>query len=329
MALTAEQLAYRRSGIGSSDVAAILGLSNYRKPIDVYADKRGLTEPQPESPAMRAGTRIEPLTAQYFQEVTGAAIMLPTTYVATCQRTDAAKDFGPAAEKLGIFQHPQYPEFMASPDRIAIFTDHEAILELKFARSRNAGKWGEQGSEEYPLDYLAQVQWQLFVCGFDVAYLAVLIGGEDFRHYRIERDEELIAMMADKALDFWHNHVVPGIPPVTVDDSKAWREIAKRPEKGRAIQATVEIEELRREYLAAKAELDAADSKLETVKNKIIVSLAGAERVNGDDWTISYQEREGRTSTDWKGLAKELAIPAETLTRFQQTGKPSRVLTIK
>lgn len=83
MALTEKQLEFRRNGIGSSDIAAIVGLSRYRKPIDVYADKRGLTEPQPETPAMKAGSRMEPVTAQYFQDATGANLIRPATYAAT------------------------------------------------------------------------------------------------------------------------------------------------------------------------------------------------------------------------------------------------------
>lgn len=323
MSLSPEQLAYRRNSLGSSDLAAILGLNNYRKPIDVYADKRGLSEPQPESQAMRAGTRIEPITAGYFAEATGATLLTGPEYALT----QGAK-FGPGAT-LGIFTHPEHSYFTASPDRIAVFKDLDAIVELKFARARNAGKWGESGSDEYPVEYLCQVQWQLFVAGMAQAFLAVLIGGEDFRYYAIQRDDELIGMMADKAHDFWNNHVVPGIPPSTVDDSPAWRQIGKAPQKGKAIQSTPAIEQLRREYLLAKSDLEAADAKLETVKNRMILALGDAEKVMSDDWYISYQERKGRTSTDWEGLVKELAIPDETLTRFQKVGKPSRVLTVR
>ena len=45
------------------------------------------------------------------------------------------------------------------------------------------------------------------------AYLAALIGGNQYRQYHIKRDDELIAMLAEKAQAFWQNHVIPRIPP--------------------------------------------------------------------------------------------------------------------
>jgi predicted phage-related endonuclease len=40
-----------------------------------------------------------------------------------------------------------------------------------------------------------------------------MIGFDDFRLYQIERDEEVIAYMQDFAISFWHNHVIPRVPP--------------------------------------------------------------------------------------------------------------------
>ena len=41
-ALSPAQHARRAQGLGASDVAAVLGLSKYKSPFDVYLEKRGL-----------------------------------------------------------------------------------------------------------------------------------------------------------------------------------------------------------------------------------------------------------------------------------------------
>lgn len=41
-----EWLKTRQTGIGGSDVAAILGLNRYRTPLDVYNDKTATDDPQ-------------------------------------------------------------------------------------------------------------------------------------------------------------------------------------------------------------------------------------------------------------------------------------------
>ena len=40
----------RRSGIGGSDIAAIIGISPWKTPRDIYLAKKGLAEPGGEDP---------------------------------------------------------------------------------------------------------------------------------------------------------------------------------------------------------------------------------------------------------------------------------------
>ena len=47
-----EWLAIRRTGIGSSDIAGVLGLSPWASPYTVWADKRGRVPPVEQTEAM-------------------------------------------------------------------------------------------------------------------------------------------------------------------------------------------------------------------------------------------------------------------------------------
>jgi predicted phage-related endonuclease len=53
----------RTGYIGGSDIAAILGLSPYKTPLDVYLEKRGLWEDGAAGEAARWGTIMEPILA--------------------------------------------------------------------------------------------------------------------------------------------------------------------------------------------------------------------------------------------------------------------------
>ena len=58
-ALTAEHLAARKRGIGGSDAPAVLGVSPWRTPLDVYLDKTDQSDPVETTEAMEWGSRLE------------------------------------------------------------------------------------------------------------------------------------------------------------------------------------------------------------------------------------------------------------------------------
>ena len=61
----------RQKGVGGSDVAAILGLSPWRTPYDVYLDKIGEAPKELTSQAAHFGTKLEATIADEFSERTG------------------------------------------------------------------------------------------------------------------------------------------------------------------------------------------------------------------------------------------------------------------
>jgi predicted phage-related endonuclease len=106
--------------------------------------------------------------------------------------------------------HKKYPFILCHLDRKVVGI--RKILECKFA-SPFSKEWGESGSDIVPLSYIVQVQQQLAVTEYELADLAVLIGGYDFRIYPINRDEEIINKIITEVKNFWVNHVLADIPP--------------------------------------------------------------------------------------------------------------------
>lgn len=181
--------AARIAGIGSSDIAAVLGLSPWESPFSLWHRKAGnVPADLDDSPSMEWGRRLEPVIAAKFADEH------PELFV----------------RRTGSWHADGRPWQRANPDRLvfaddrpdwtALGRDAVAVLEIKNVRSRDG--WGDPGTDDVPIYYRVQVLWQLDVMGVDVGHLAVLIGGSDYREYLIERDADECAELRQAAVDF-------------------------------------------------------------------------------------------------------------------------------
>jgi len=195
-----EWLEWRRRGLGGSDAAAALGLSPWTTRYALWLDKVGLAADGEPSEAMRLGTRLEQVICDEFQERTGY----------TVRRTHA------------IWQHPDHPWMLASPDRIigiggasrALNSDGpvrhgRGVLEAKSAHSFASDEW----EDEVPDHYMLQLQHTLAVTGLAWGAFAVLLGGNRFRWFHVDRDDDLTASLVEAEGRFWRDHVVAGVAP--------------------------------------------------------------------------------------------------------------------
>lgn len=191
----AEFLAQRQKYIGGSDIAAILGISPWRTATDLWLDKT--TPPTEDGRNARAksrGSRMEPYIVDMIQEEYGLQIV---------KRNERYID-------------PQVPYFAAEIDAE---TEDENI-EIKTVHPFKAKEWGELDTDQLPLHYIAQVQWGLGINGRQRCRVFALIG-DDLRPYVIERDDETIEAMREKATEFWTRYVQANLrPPLDYADRK-------------------------------------------------------------------------------------------------------------
>ncbi|NLD47398.1 MAG: hypothetical protein GX660_09395 [Clostridiaceae bacterium] len=196
-----EWLEYRRRGIGGSDVAAVCGLSKWKSPVEVWLDKTGQIEPAPAGEAAYWGTLMEPIIRKEFADRTGFKIR----------------------QVNAILQHRRFPFMFANVD--GIVTDPnlgEGIFEAKTASAYRATEW-EQG---VPDEYALQVQHYMAVTGLPFAWIAVLIGGNQFVWRLIERDEAVIDLLIQMESRFW-KLVETGVAP-EIDGTHASTELLNR-----------------------------------------------------------------------------------------------------
>lgn len=178
----------RRLGIGASDASAILGLSPYSTPLEVYLTKVGGADPSAEeTESMKLGQLLEPVVAKWYATEKGVVLKKPAA----------------------ISVHPEHDWLRASLDYV--HQNERVILECK--SSRSTVSWGEDDTDEVPKIYWIQCQHQMMVTGINFCDLAVLIGGSEFRSYSITHDKGFTDMLKGVLSDFWHKHVLARKPP--------------------------------------------------------------------------------------------------------------------
>lgn len=255
-----EWLKARQTGIGGSDVAAILGLSKRRTPLDIYNSKIADDPIEESNPSIEWGNRLEPVIRQKYADETGLPVTIPNK----------------------TFRHPDYPFMIANVDGLL---PDGAVLEIKTARSGT--DWGEEGTDEIPEYYLTQVQHYMTVVGAKMCDVAVLIGASDFRIYHVDFDPEIAAMLIEEEKAFWQR-VIDRNPPAPRTYAEA--SIAFPRSKANSVEATDEI-------LNDAAELESVNRQIEELKARKEELQGTITSFMGESDTLALC---GKTIATWK-----------------------------
>ena len=271
-------LKYRKRGIGGSDSGAICGVNPYRSVMQVYQDKVSEAAEEIDNEAMRQGREFEDYVARRFMEASGKKV----------RRANA------------MFYDEEHPFMLADVDRLVV--GENAGLECKTASPFMADKW-EDG--KVPLSYQIQCCHYMSVMNADAWYIAVLIYGREFKFYKIERDEQMLADLIRIEQDFWENHVEKGILPEPDGSELADSVIAEYYRKSNAQSILLRGFD---EKLLRRQELTEGIERMETEKRRIEqelkLYLGEAETAENERYRVSWKNVES-TRVDAKRLKEE------------------------
>lgn len=261
----------RRKGIGGSDVAAIMELSPYSTPYRVFLDKvQGRSEDVSGKPAVVWGNILEPVVGKHYAEAH------PDREV---RRVNAmVRSIARPWAQASLDYEVRDPE------------DGWGVLEIKTAGLRRSRDW----AEEVPVYYQTQVAHYLSVTGRGFADVAVLIGGQDYREYRIYRDEEDVQAVEAAVDAFWRDSVEAGIPPEPVG-SDAPAVLSRHAEPGGEYLVSDTTPQLLRRYLLAKEERDAAEAKLGRLGAKLKEAIGDAKGIECPEGRMTWTRAERST----------------------------------
>lgn len=271
----------RSTYLGATDVAAVLGLSPYRAPIEVWHEKRGTGPPAEQTPRMRLGQLLEGAVADAYAEQTGRRL-----------------------RRTGLIHHPAHPFLAGHPDRIVI--GERGLLEVKTSAS-TAG----YDNGDVPAHVRIQAVWY---CGLtrrewcDVALLA----RQEVRIERVPADPDLYGLLVDAAVE-WHATYIAGDAEPAPDGSAAYRAhlAAKYPaDNGAELIATPEQELLARQLRDMRADLRAMTAREDEIKARLMAGMGESTYLRGAGFRLSWKAQSGRT--DWRAVAADYRSLIET-----------------
>lgn len=261
-----EWLKWRKRGIGGSDVSCLLGINKWKSEMELWLDKTNQTnELSEETEIQMWGHIMEPVLRNHFTEVTGKTVI----------------------ELKAMLQHPEYPFMLADVDGITVDDDNNpAILEIKTASAYKSSDW----DDGVPAYYQTQIQHYLCVTGMCKAYCAVLIGGNSFKIYEVDADDEIQSMLIAVEKNFW-NKVQNMIRP-EMDGSDAAKELLDSLYRGGIAEQIVMPEEAIEyvdAYIEACAEEDNAKVKKQEASNHIKEIMGDYDKATCLGHSISWK----------------------------------------
>lgn len=196
--------ARRECGIGASEAAAVVGVSPWMTPMELWRLKVGAAQSKDlsGSAAVSRGVRMEPVLRDLY------AAMHPHYTV----------DY----HAYDILYQEDRPWLFATLDgEVTDDQGRRGILEIKTSTPNGKLGWAKWDGQ-IPSHYMAQILHQMLATGWDfvdlLASLENMDGDLSIRTYRFERTEltDDLAWLLEREEDFYKNHVLTGTPPAAI-----------------------------------------------------------------------------------------------------------------
>lgn len=270
MPITEKQLAARKSHIGSSDMAAILGVDRFRNAYDVWAEKTDkITEkPRDDDDSIAAGN--------YFED-------------GVLKRAETA--LGPIRRNQ-YRVHPSLP-LAANMDGLVTATGEPIEVKVAGLFSPIFEPWGNEGTNQVPDRVIIQSHVQQMCLApntVERGHVSAFLGGRGFLLYVVPVNVQLVEIIAEKSAHFWERNVMADIPPDVAPSIAIAKALKREPNK------TVDVDPaIVQGWLAAKEMMSEAKRVGEIAERNLYAALGDAEAgVCGESGAVTcYLQKRG------------------------------------
>lgn len=299
----------RSQFLGGSDAAAVMGLSPWASPVELWMEKTGRTVREIDAAKARVfarGKKLEPIVLDMV--------------------IDKLREQGNEVEIIATNERYRDPEhlFLSCEIDFELMLNGEHINgDCKTVHGFARKKWGEEETEEVPVEYAAQFMHGLGITGRKKCLVAALIGLDDVAIYWVNRDDETIAAVREKCVRFWNDHVLADVPPdpIDFDDTK----LLYPDDNGQSVEATEEIAAAVSELSFVKNQIKVFKEREEDLAFRISEYIAPHAILNHEGKQIASWKGQQTTRLDGKALEAE---HPDIAARFKNTST-IRVLRLK
>lgn len=262
----AEWLEHRKHGIGSSEVATILGLNPWETPYQLWRRKKGLDAPKDETFAMKAGHYLEDAVSQFWADATGREVI-----------KSSAGDW--------LIVNSERDFLRASPDRtfwipgLPKSNENKGILECKTTQM-------PIDADDLPKHWFCQVQYLLGVSELTQGSLAWLCSGREFGYKDIAFVQDFYDWMIEEVERFWVDNILGDIEPAATSVADVVTKYARHTE-GKIIEASDEMLAAYTRLKKVREEIARAEAEKEELEAKIKIGFGDAEAISCGGQTLA------------------------------------------
>lgn len=293
-------LEMRKDCIGGSDISIIYGCNPWRSEFSLYLEKNRLDFDKESTLQMRLGQVTEEGLIKLYCEMNDC-----TAYTDT----------------VCIIKSVEGLKMMCSPDAML----DNAILEIKHLSFGFDDEWTDRSCPE---NYYLQCQWYMHVTGVQKAVLFAASNSET-RTYNFEYDDKLCEELEQKAVAWWHRHVILGeSPEPTAADNGLMSSVYEQNTDDIALaddSLSAKIEEL----INVRAELKTLENLKDALEAIIKQRIGDGAGITDGRNTITWKQAKPTTTVDWQEMAYELGVTDALVTKYSKAKPGSRRFLIK
>lgn len=303
---TLDWLGLRKTGVGASESAAVLGDSAWGTPYTIWQQKVSPEVVDATTDLMEFGHLAEPLMVAFMEA-----------------HPERFRFIGEIVPSEGLLRSIEWPWLLGTLDRRILTPEGIYVpLELKSVNDFVASEWkaggdddeaderfGSEGSGRYvvPKKYVVQVQQQMAVTGAPFAYVAVWLGKSRLEIIRVERDQAYIdEFLVGRVGDFWRYFVETNTaPPASLNDDLWERWPGNR---GEVIDADEDVLDLVGRFRIAKEDEAVTKAELKELKFEIAQFMGDATELRSPgsgDVVLTVRGQNTRRTVDMTRLERE------------------------
>lgn len=280
-----EWLKSRESGIGSSEIATIVGLNPWETPYQLWRRKLGIDPPKQENFAMKAGHYLEDAVARFWQDETGQEII-----------KSSAGDW--------LIRNNERPYLLVSPDRtywvagLPHSNANKGILECKTTQKSIDG-------DDLPKHWFCQVQYQLGVAELQHGSLAWLCSGREFGFKNLAFVPDFYGWLVEEAEKFWRDNIEGKQEPSAASVQDVLLKYNRHTD-GKVLEVDDDIFNCYQDLKDVRKQIDALEERKETLEGRIKLAFGDAEAISyGGDTLATWKAPKASKKFDAKAYQAE------------------------
>ena len=290
--------AKRKETIGASEGAAVLGLSPWKSPIDVWRYKTGRqTNDAANSEAAHWGLRLEPIVAQEYAD-----------------RNNVTLSDSQGRYKRGVLSAT-----------IDYRIDDDTLLEIK-TTSAWMPTW-----QDVPTYYRVQAYHQMICTDATKVVFALLAGGNKYEEHIVTRPDSEYLTVYERALTlWWQRHIVADKPPEPINIEDMYK-LFPRAAKDTSAIATREMVMEIDEYRTLLNQVKGCESRMDDIKKGIMKIMGDSETLVNEygDVLATWRTQQRKGTINAEIIKAVHNLTEDDLDRLRNPPSESRVWRVR